>query len=203
MSHLETQIQPLLTSMIQGDTRFLAPRDQALLARWLYKTGIVAALTINDAAADIPASHYRLLRDHQTLPPSSQVWLAKLDAPTTEAGFWVQRFDWWDYHADPNAVRGGYAFIVATLSVVGIGFVVDATEPSGDDIQVMRPGPLLLPPVAHRIWPPSRHYSVMWPPEAPLTETNIAQILDDLRRQTGDPLPPGTIVPGPLPQWPR
>jgi hypothetical protein len=43
MSDLENQAKPILAPMINRETLFLGPTEQAVLARWLYKTALVVA----------------------------------------------------------------------------------------------------------------------------------------------------------------
>jgi hypothetical protein len=196
MSQLEGQAKPILVPMIQGETRLLSPSEQAVIARSLFKTALAVALTNDHKASQLPSPHYHLLRERGTLPPSSQVWLSRLDAPDIEAGFWVQRFEWWDREVQPERRREAYAFLITALGIVGFGLVFDATNTDGSDLEIMRPGPALLPPVANRIWPPGGQYSVLWPPQRSLSASNLAEIMDAIRHAGGDENPPGSIVPG-------
>jgi hypothetical protein len=104
--------------------------------------------------------------------------------------------EWWDRQVQPDRRREAYAFLITALGIVGFGLVFDATTPDGSDLEIMRPGHALLPPVANRIWPPSRHYSVLWPPQRSLSAGNLAEIMDAIRHAGGDKNAQSTIVPG-------
>ncbi|MDR7417611.1 MAG: hypothetical protein QN178_01720 [Armatimonadota bacterium] len=78
MAELEAQAQPILTPMVLGTTPFtiLSPADQVILSRWVFKTVLVANLTLPEQHV-IPATTYREFYQNRVPPERGAViWTA-------------------------------------------------------------------------------------------------------------------------------
>lgn len=110
METLESAVRPVLEPLLLGATAgtsiVLGPDDQAILATWAVKTGLMLALSkFRDTDHGwIPADTLQWLYQHHTLllpPPGCRVWMAGLDTSSIPAS--VQATCLYDDDGNPAA----------------------------------------------------------------------------------------------------
>jgi len=167
----------VLFDRLRGDGgTSIEPASQETLAHWLYKTGLMVSTTMDHEAARLAGHHYAELAETLDLPPASFVWAGRLEHPVHEAALWVQRFEWWDKQMEPPTRCYGFAFLLAIKELVGFVVVFDLRQsPGSDDMNPIRPGSRLQEKFV-RVWPPSAHYGLKWPPPSNLSVDDLESI---------------------------
>jgi hypothetical protein len=188
LSDLETRIHSLYGRLHGGGAVLVGHDEQHDLAVWLFKTALMVALTNGDEAGQIPTTHYAFFREFSALPPGSRVWVGTVASHDGRAGFWVQRFDWWDKQKALSEVRGGYAVILALPRFLAFITVLDTWD---DDLQDVLSLASSGSPSVMRIWPASPNYSVQWPPPVPATLEQMESVMASLQRIGESEEPPG------------
>jgi hypothetical protein len=182
LGELEGVVAQLIPAMVGGSAKRLTDTDQELLARWLYKTGLMVSTTNRHEASALPKAHYAELESSLDLPPASAVWVAEIQDPAYEAALWLQRFQWHDRTVADAPSGEGYIFALSVRDVMGLVAVLDARQsPESKDFQ-----PFVLGGMAQgrllRIWPVSNHYSVVWPPPSKLTSADFDHLAGSLQQ---------------------
>jgi hypothetical protein len=164
-----------LVKLVSGDSTWIDPTSQVLLARWLYKTALMVSTTLDHEAAHLSRHHYAELAGTLDLPPASVVWVGRLDDPVHEAQWWLQRFEWWDTQAVPATRCEGFSFLLGVKELIGFGVVFDLRQsPDSDEIPI-RAGSLTQGKLV-RVWPPSAHFGLKWPPPSNITVDDLESI---------------------------
>jgi hypothetical protein len=155
MSKLEQSARPVLTKLIQDAPAELTVEQQATLAGWSFKTGIV--LQRAGEGPFVPAPHRKWLLERGAPPPSVTILLGRHVGSS-----WVTAFASGALHLLPGerTRRSAQLTIVGYVLTLGAGALV---------IQVIHEGvgPALSVPVPHsiQIWPTPRAPR-KWPPAA-------------------------------------
>lgn len=178
LGDLEGRVAQLIPAMVSGEPLRLSSVEQALLAHWFYKTGLMVATTTQHNAAALPKVHYSRLSVTLDLPPTSEAWVAEIERPRYSAALWLQRFDWQDRLVSSAPVAQGYIFALSLATVAGVVAVLDSSQSTQSaampafELLGRAPGRLL------RIWPSSKHYGVPWPPLLKLTAADFQELAD-------------------------
>ena len=161
MSRLENDVQPILRPMMtaSGGTISLSPNDQEVLARWIYKTVLMAdfALTPDKYRiphpTPIPKSDYSTFYAHRTPPNSAVIWTAGYTGERKIHG--TQR----EQHTLLEKTNQRIRLYLITFSVLRAVFqVLGALSGILDDLPI-RGDP---DRGVVRIWPP-RNRPIDWP----------------------------------------
>ena len=164
-----------------GATR-LAPEEQATLAQWLYKTGLMVSTTNRDEATSLPKIHYADLASSLDLPPGSAVWIGTIERPAYEGALWVQRFHWSDRELANAPMGEGYMFALSIADLAGVVAVFDLRQsPDSPNLNPFILGGLSTGRLL-RIWPTAEFYSITWPPPLKLSATDFQSPADSFQK---------------------
>jgi hypothetical protein len=187
MSTMEEEMKEIAVRVRGGRDVVFGSVEQAVVAKWILKTALVIALLYDHNATKVEPGHYGTLASGD-LPPNTTVWLGRYDGVEMEAGSWLQRFAW-EAREEPTAAGEGYIFLTSALSLVGFGIVMGG---SVDVPPGVRMGDRMVA-AFRRIWPPSHHYGVVWPPSPPVTLAELTTALEEFRRMGGDHSPTSLV----------
>jgi hypothetical protein len=170
MSQLETDAQPVLTSMILGQVRTLSAEDQTLIARWAFKTALMVALRYKQS--HIPRDHYHWFYERQ-IPPSG-VWITLASYDGTRFVNWLFEGKHFAVNRDDQSRR-----VPMYLTTITIRHLVLQVWGSGDYDQTgdMPPRPTRpARPFVVRVWP-IKHPMRRWPPFADMTDDLLLEFI--------------------------
>lgn len=125
MSELETEVQPVLTPLVEGREATLSALSQHLVATWAIKTMLMLRLVAaDDDDRELDPGIYRWLREQRSPPPSEQVWLAAYAGE----GQWPVTFHYFaaevappeaEQPPEPNAHSAAFAIGHAAFGITG------------------------------------------------------------------------------------
>ena len=179
---------PRCPSDVEGQPKRLEMEEQADLARWFYKTGLMVARQMavtmdDDPSTTLPTAHYAGLEDSFDLPPASIVWIGRVDRPFYQRALWVQRFVWHDPALKGTQPADGYSLVLTIRDIVGFIAVLDTRQSRGSEnnpppfpLGALGPGKLL------RIWPSSEHYGILWPPSESFALDEVQRLAKTFER---------------------
>lgn len=178
LGELDGRVRPVVEGLILGTATSVNSTEQAELAQWLYKTGLMVSTTLRHEASALPPWHYSGLEETLDLPPASAVWIGLIDRRVQEAALWVQRFQWRDrYVSDPPPAEG-YIFVLGVGELAAIVGVLDVRQsPASTDMNPFILGSLGVGRLL-RIWPASQHYGFRWPPPQTIRAEDLRGIAD-------------------------
>jgi hypothetical protein len=174
---LEGQVKPIVLRLLDGRATSVEAAEQSVLAQWLYKTGLMVSASMGEESARVPRWHYSDLATSLDLPPSSVVWVGRLDRRVQEAALWVQRFHWWDRELAEPTQAEGYIFFLGVGELLAIVGVLDVRQsPGSRDIgDAFKLGDLGVGRLL-RIWPASTVYGHRWPPPESIRGEDLANM---------------------------
>jgi hypothetical protein len=183
LGRLEGWAALLVPPMVQGQARRLIGDEQADLARWFYKTGLMIATTHDHLSSRLPTAHYADLKNSLDLPPASMAWIGRVDHPVHRRALWVQRFVWHDSGLANAPPAEGYSLVLTVRDIVSLIAVLDTRQSPGSE---NNPPPFHLGALGagklNRIWPSSDHYGVPWPPSQSFTSDEVRQLAKTFER---------------------
>ncbi len=152
MSQLESEVKPVLTPLILGQTCQLSAADQELIATWAIKTAITMQHTVPGEEGFPPKAAHTWLRTKRTPPPRYRVFLGAV-TPIEDK----QPLRWEQSKAlvvgAPNAAAAASPKLVNTfVTMLLAGHVVFQVI---GDFRVDRKGgvPAIAPRLFDRVWP--------------------------------------------------
>jgi hypothetical protein len=138
LSQLEGAAKPIIAPLIRGESRRLPYEDQALIAAWTCKTGLVSLLVSSDEARasgyGVPPTEYTALyaqRDRMEPLPFSQYWIGAYTGDRRTSSIWVTPFVIEVVGASsPPDIPSGYAITLTLgkLVVQGVRFTAPALQ---------------------------------------------------------------------------
>lgn len=138
LSQLEGAAKPVIAPLIRGEGRRLPYDDQALIAAWTCKTGLVSLLISSDEARasgyGVPPTEYTSLygqRDRMEPLPLSQYWIGACTGDRRMSSIWVTPFVIEVVGGlSPPDIPSGYATILTLgkLMVQGVRFTDPALQ---------------------------------------------------------------------------
>jgi hypothetical protein len=138
LSQLEGVAKPIIAPLILGEGRRLPYEDQAVIAAWTCKTGLVSLLISSDEARasgyGVPPTEYTALyaqRDRMAPLPFSQYWIGAYTGDRRTSSIWVTPFVIEVIGASsPPDIPSGYAITLTLgkLVVQGVRFTDPALQ---------------------------------------------------------------------------
>lgn len=170
--HLEAPVRPVLIPLLQGDRPLITADDQAILARWAWKTGAMINLLNPPREHAVTTAEYRYLMQHSRPPPRALVWIGEYGPPDKYSHSWLA---WVGVTGtpEPPAEKRPNAYIVSFIvgrvffSIFGTTIITRSTP------RWTFPAPSL--PASGRSSPPGAPF--VWPPGASVTDDIFEGVL--------------------------
>lgn len=171
MSDLEVTAMPLLSPMITGGRRSMAPDEQDVVSRWAAKTAIMILYATQPPVGVSPL--HRTYLCEGTLPPNTGIWLAKYRVDPPAYNSWIRtRVIEMRLPSQPEAIQTGQS---VTLT---LGYYVQQvllTPPQWFGRSFKFTAPTALEPRLLRI---PQEKVVQWPPSAVVSTEELERNAD-------------------------
>lgn len=192
MKRLEDTVAPWLTPALVGDLTALALPQQATVAFWIAKTGLIIELALRATRQPmyVPDSNLKWLyehRDSREPPPGTFGWMARVNPSNADPAFgkYTSSFVAGGQlaYGDPNPGEPGPPLVnyfstftigCAVFQVFGQDFrAADHLAQSGRPLSVMVP-PVSVQPYVVKVWP-SPEPVMTWPPGPALSTDELGE----------------------------
>ncbi len=164
MSGIEEAAKPLLIQMFNAKSQIpLSPDDQLTLARWAFKTVVVARYIANEGT--FPAAHRREFCTTNDPPQQAQIWIGTASVPNTPTyGEAVAQMRYEPVELTGPASDGAAIAVPAYRSELRLFNVVFVVMGQVADSPLARIEPsAALGQALTPLWPLTNH-SISWPP---------------------------------------